>query len=107
MRMGRIRYTVYILSLARDIICSTMNHRTLGKLRRELAQLRRPLRPHSPRTLESLAQRLGRVMEGGGSHPLWVSQRFPELRAVPIPHHSVDIKPRTARSILDQLEEDI
>jgi hypothetical protein len=84
-----------------------MKRRTLAKLKREHAQLRRPRRPLSPRTLESLAQRLGRMKEGGGNHPLWISVRFQHLRAVPIPHHGVDIKAGTAGAILDQLEEDI
>jgi hypothetical protein len=39
---------------------------------------------------------------------MWKSAEFPELRALSIPHHGgEDIKPRTVRSILDQLHEDI
>lgn len=39
---------------------------------------------------------------------MWESRVFPKLSALSIPHHGgQDLKKGTARSILDQLEEDI
>ncbi len=38
---------------------------------------------------------------------MWESVEFPTLPALSIPHHSKDIRPRTTRCILDQLEDDI
>jgi len=58
--------------------------------------------------LESLAQELGRVRSKRGKEPTWISERFPDLRPLSIPHHgSRDLNRFTAGSIIDQLELDL
>lgn len=58
--------------------------------------------------LEGLAKELGRVLSRRGKEPTWVSEPFPTLRPVSIPHHgSRDLNRFTAGTILDQFEFDL
>ncbi len=84
-----------------------MNRKKLGNLIREMKQMRRA--PQSARSLESLASRLRRKKyTKRGKEPLWVSDEFPHLPPVAIPHHGGrDLAPGTRDSILDQLEDDV
>ncbi len=56
--------------------------------------------------LEQLARALGRKCSPRGAEPTWVSVR-PGFLPITIPHHSQGLNKFTARSILDQLEQDI
>jgi hypothetical protein len=78
---------------------------TAAKLRKLKARLQQ-WRGSSvkPRKLEALAKALGRKRVKRGSEPTWVSESFPNLRPLGIPHHSKEIKRFTAGNILDQLE---
>ena len=94
-----------IIQLPDDIACDTMNSKKLEELRQELASLRRRggIRPNE---MESFAKALGRKQDPRGKEPTWVNPDFPILRPVSIPHHK-ELNKYTAKSILDQLEEDI
>lgn len=82
-----------------------MNSNKLTKLRGELAALRR--KTTNARGYEALAAALGRKKNDRGKHPMWMSERF-DLPPLSIPHHGgKDIAKPTAKSILDQLEDDI
>jgi hypothetical protein len=84
-----------------------MNSSKLDKLRQELDSLRKRGGIKSTE-LESLAKSLGRSKSDRGKEPTWISIQFPSLRPLSISHHSTsDLNRFTARSILDQLEEDI
>lgn len=90
-----------------DIICAIMKSNKVAKLRRELESLRRR-GGIKPNELESLARSLGRAKHPRGSEPTWVSEEFPNLRPVSIPHHGGrDLNRFTAGGILDQLEVDL
>lgn len=78
----------------------------LKKLRAELEQLRAAGSIRSS-DMQGFAQRLGRSLYDRGKHPTLVNLNFPDLRPVSIPSHSTPLKKHTARSILDQLEEDL
>jgi len=60
-----------------------------------------------PAELESLAESLGRTRLKRGKHPTWVNRLLPTARPVSIPSHTGDLNRFTARTILDQLEEDL
>jgi len=77
-------------------------------LRRRLARLRAEAKGGLPSAkVKGFARALGRVPVNRGTHPTYVSTRFPDLRPVTIPHHSKPLAPGTAGSILDSLELDL
>jgi hypothetical protein len=83
-----------------------MTRRKLERLQREHSALRRS--PQRARALISLAQRLGRVRVNRGSEPTWESGEFDSLYPISIPMHGGrDLAPRTQKSILDALEDDL
>lgn len=61
------------------------------------------------RKLEQLASKLGRIKFNRGKEPTWVSEQFPHLCPISIPHHggNIDLKLGTKNSILNDLEEDL
>jgi hypothetical protein len=78
------------------------------KLRRHLNRLRNKAGSGlASAELERLAEALGRVRSKRGSEPTWVSELFPDLRPISIPHHSKPLARYTAMSILDSLELDL
>ena len=83
-----------------------MNRRKLSKIKQYIDSFRNRGGVKSAE-LESLAKRLGRNESDRGKEPTWINRQFPNLRPLSIPHHSRDLNKITARSILDQLEEDI
>jgi len=96
----------YIFRFTYDIIYSTMNRKTLDKLKRELASCRRSQQKAAD--LESLARRLGRKPVKRGKEPMWESTEFDHLFPISIPHHGGrDLAPGTRKSILNDLEDDI
>ncbi len=89
-----------------------MNARKIGKIEKELYNLRRKS-VVTTAELQSLAKSLGRRKLTGaqvrGKEPGWVSNEFPQLRPISIPFHgnNSSVAPGTAKNILNDLEEDI
>lgn len=86
-----------------------MNEKKLGKLRQQVQDLRRKHgKGIRSRELEALASKVGRERHPRGKEPNWVmvdaTLRRPPLS---IPNHPGDLKPATAKSILDVLDDDI
>lgn len=71
-------------------------------------EIRRSPQGRSSKDLESLAKRVGRDKKTlTGKEPTWIREENPELSPpLSIPHHSKDMPPGTARSILDILISD-
>jgi hypothetical protein len=81
-----------------------MDSKKLNTLKRRHVALRNGA-DIARRALVSLAKSLGRKPSPRGKEPTYVSEFF-ALRPLSIPSHRI-IKEYTAKSILDQLEEDI
>ena len=78
----------------------------LAKIQREMRDLKRA--PQKARVLESLAFSLGRRIDNRGKEPTWVSDQFPALRPLSIPHHGgKDLSKGVLKSVLESLEEDV
>lgn len=82
-----------------------MNAKRLQKIRLEIASLRRKGGVKS-RELQSVAKSLGRSLHLRGKEPAWVSDVLPNAFPISIPNHPGDLNKYTARSILEQLEND-
>lgn len=66
--------------------------------------------PHNrrPEVFISIAKQLGRTKANRGKEPNYTRERDPSLSPpLSIPNHSGDVKPGTARSIIDALLSDI
>jgi hypothetical protein len=85
----------------------TIRCRKLRKIKKELDELRRRGGQKSARQLEQLAIRLGRKRHPKGKEPTYFNEILPELPPLSIPGHGGDLKSGTAKSILDQLDDDI
>jgi hypothetical protein len=81
-----------------------MDFKRLNTLKRRHVALRKGA-DITRRALVSLAKSFGRKPSPRGKEPTYVSEFF-ALRPLAIPSHRI-IKEYTAKSILDQLEEDI
>jgi len=81
-----------------------MDSKKLNTLKRRHVALRNGA-DITRRALVSLAKSLGRRLAPRGKHPIYVNEFF-RLNPLPIPSHRI-IPEYTAKSILDQLEEDI
>lgn len=85
-----------------------MNRKQLSKLKRELTDKRKSPYGIKSQVLIGIAKRLGRELCDRGSEPNYVRKVDPALSPpLSIPNHSVDLKPNTARSIIDQLLDDV
>jgi hypothetical protein len=82
-----------------------MDKRKVERLRRKIAKIRRTGGIRSSE-LVRLAQQVGRRLHQRGREPTWVSELLPGARPLSIPSHA-ELNRFTARSILDQLEEDL
>lgn len=83
-----------------------MTKKQLRKLRLELESFRAQGGIRS-RELKQFAARLGRrEFTGRGKHPMWITD-LPGRSAVPIPDHPGDMSRSTAKSILNELENDL
>jgi hypothetical protein len=90
-----------------NITDNIMTPAKLKKLRAERERLRAAGSVKNS-AMQGFAQRLGRSLNPGrGKHPTFVNLHFPHLRPLSIPSHSIPLKKNTARSILEQLEEDL
>jgi hypothetical protein len=83
-----------------------MNVRKLDKIQRTIESYRARGGIKSSE-LEDLAKELGRVRSKRGSEPTFISQPFPDLSPLSIPHHGKDLNKFTAKAIIDQLQCDL
>jgi predicted RNA binding protein YcfA (HicA-like mRNA interferase family) len=86
-----------------------VNPRKLAKIRRDIDGVRQHLATIKGRELESIVKRLGRRLAGGrGKEPAWISDELPHRNPITIPRHGGrDLRPKTARSIIEQCELDL
>jgi predicted RNA binding protein YcfA (HicA-like mRNA interferase family) len=86
-----------------------VNPKKLAKIRRDIEGLRQRLATIKGRELESIVKRLGRRLAGGrGKEPAWISDELPHRNPITIPRHGgKDLRPKTARSIIEQCELDL
>ena len=82
-----------------------MNQKRIAKLRKKLDELRGVGGVRSSE-LARFAIQVGRSRHPRGKEPTWVSDHLPDARPLSIPGHG-ELNRFTARSILDQLEEDL
>jgi hypothetical protein len=83
-----------------------MNPARLPRIRSRIEALRRQGGVKG-RELESVAKAVGRRRHPRGKEPTWVSDELPSRPPLSIPGHPRDLNRITARTILDQLEEDV
>lgn len=88
------------------ITYSTMDRKTLEEAW-ELLEAARRGRPTAD-DLEQIAKMLGRKLRAGGNHPVWVTNRFPRHRPLPIERHGGNppIPPHAKKVIVNGLEAD-
>jgi hypothetical protein len=83
-----------------------MDRKKLGKISRDLMAMRDA--PQKARVLEGIAKKLGRTLSKRGKEPNWVSEQFPNLRPISIPHHGGrDLSQGVRNSILNLLDDDV
>ena len=85
-----------------------MNRSRLRKIERELIELSRAPRGRKAGVFIGLAQKLGRIRVNRGKEPTYERKIDPVFKfPLTIPNHPGDIKPGTARSIIDALLSDV
>jgi hypothetical protein len=85
-----------------------MDAKALKKIKRQLKEMEKSPFNRKSSDFVSLAKQLGRVKDNRGKEPTYTRERDPTLSPpLSIPNHSVDVKPGTARSIIDALLSDV
>lgn len=85
-----------------------MNKKKLKKLKLELEQMSLSPQGRKSREFSRIAKSLGREEDGRGKEPTYIRKFNPELSPpLSIPNHSGDMKPGTARSIIEALLNDV
>jgi hypothetical protein len=85
-----------------------VNLKVLRKLRKILQEMRRSPQGRKAADLEAIAKQVGRKKDGRGKEPTYVRSRDPALSPpLSIPGHPGDLKPGTARSVIDTLLSDL
>lgn len=86
-----------------------MNSKNLSKIERDLNNLLRSPSGIKPKTLISIANKLGREIDNRGKEPTYIRAKDPSLSPpLSIPNHKgKDLKTNTARSIIDALLNDV
>ena len=85
-----------------------MNRSRLRKIEIELNELSHAPRGKKAEVFISLAQRLGRTRVNRGKEPTYERRVDPVFKyPLTIPNHPGDIRPGTARSIIDALMNDV
>lgn len=85
-----------------------MNPKALKKIKRQLEEMRKSPFNRKPDDFISIAKQLGRALDNRGKEPTYVRESDPALSPpLSIPNHSGDVKPGTARSIIDALLSDV
>jgi hypothetical protein len=80
-----------------------MTSRKIVELRLRIEEFRQQGQVSS-KELRTLAEAIGRKLDGKGGHPMYVMKGRPRL---PIPHHSAPIKRQTKEAILAILDGDL
>lgn len=90
------------------IACDIVNSKILSKIKRQLLAMRKAPQGRKAAELAAIAKLLGRYRDSRGKEPTYVRTRDPALSPpLSIPGHSRDLKPGTARSIIDILLNDV
>ena len=85
-----------------------MNRSRLPKIERELIELSHAPRGKKAGVFIALAQKLGRTRVNRGKEPTYERKIDPVFKfPLTIPNHPGDMKPGTARSIIDALMNDV
>lgn len=85
-----------------------MTPKALKKIKRQLDEMRKSPFNRKPDDFISIAKQLGRALDNRGKEPTYVRENDPALSPpLSIPNHSKDVKPGTARSIIDALLSDV
>lgn len=85
-----------------------MTPKTLKKIKRQLEEMYISPYNRKPEIFISIAKQLGRTKVNRGKEPNYTRERSPELSPpLSIPNHPGDMKPGTARSIIDALLSDV
>lgn len=85
-----------------------MNARNLKKIKTQLQEMRKSPFNRKAEDLISIAKQLGRSLDNRGKEPTYTRDRDPALSPpLSIPNHSGDLRPKTARSIIDALLSDV
>lgn len=91
-----------------DIIGDIVTPKALKKIKNLLEQMRRSPSGRKADDFVSIAKQLGRVRDHRGKEPTYVRENNPALSPpLSIPGHPGDIKPGTARNIIDALLDDV
>ena len=85
-----------------------MTPKALKKIKRQLDEMRKSPFNRKSDDFVSIAKQLGRALDNRGKEPTYVRGSDPALSPpLSIPNHSGDVKPGTARSIIDALLSDV
>jgi hypothetical protein len=85
-----------------------MDRKKLRKIKQKLEEMKRSPQGRSSRDFEAIANDLGRYKDDRGAEPTYTRKSDPSLSPpLSIPHHSKDMKVRTARSIINALLNDV
>lgn len=85
-----------------------MTPKALKKIKRQLDEMRKSPFNRKPDDFISIAKQLGRALDSRGKEPTYVRGSDPVLSPpLSIPNHSKDVKPGTARNIIDALLSDV
>lgn len=85
-----------------------MTPKALKKIKRQLKEMEKSPFNRKPDDFISIAKQLGRIKDNRGKEPTYTRERDPALTPpLSIPNHPGDVKPGTARSIIDALLNDV
>ena|SRR3989338_4260452 len=85
-----------------------MDLKALRKIKRQLQEMYKSPYNRKPEVFISIAKQLGRTKANRGKEPNYTRERDPALSPpLSIPNHPGDMKPGTARSIIDALLSDV
>lgn len=85
-----------------------MKPKVLKKIKRQLDEMRKSPFNRKSDDFILIAKQLGRALDNRGKEPTYVRGSDPALSPpLSIPNHSGDVKPGTARSIIDALLSDV
>lgn len=85
-----------------------MTPKALKKIKRQLKEMEKSPYNRKPDDFISIAKQLGRTKDNRGKEPTYTRERDPALSPpLSIPNHPGDVKPGTARSIIDALLSDV
>jgi hypothetical protein len=90
------------------ITSNIMSPKSLQKIRKKLQEMYKSPQNRKSSDFISIASQLGRVRDNRGKEPTYVRSHNPALSPpLSIPNHSREMKPGTARSIIEALLNDV